>query len=147
MGWRGFGFVHHSRTVFGRAVPNPNITIRNFSSPYVHEHARGVQRWKRFANRNAQGLARGDGKWPLNDGQVPNVRGVRVHVSRQSCRGESAGVAKWSRERSPTRNPTRYKPIAELIDPRSLMLDFSLYQSGIDFKCPYSNRPLNPLTP
>ena len=27
---RGFGFVHHSRTVFCRAVPNPNITIRNF---------------------------------------------------------------------------------------------------------------------
>ena len=30
MGWRGFGFVHHSRTLFCRAVPNPNITIRNF---------------------------------------------------------------------------------------------------------------------
>jgi hypothetical protein len=27
------------------------------------------------------------------------------------------------------------------------MLDFSMYQSGIDFKCPYSNRPLKPLTP
>jgi hypothetical protein len=34
MGWRGFGFVHHSRTVFCRAVPNPNLTIRNFSSLY-----------------------------------------------------------------------------------------------------------------
>jgi hypothetical protein len=31
MGWRGFGFVHHSRTLFCHAVPNPNITIRNFS--------------------------------------------------------------------------------------------------------------------
>jgi hypothetical protein len=30
MGWRGLGFVHHSRTIFCRAVPNPNITIRNF---------------------------------------------------------------------------------------------------------------------
>jgi hypothetical protein len=30
MGWRGFGFVHHSRTLFCRAVPNPNITIRIF---------------------------------------------------------------------------------------------------------------------
>jgi hypothetical protein len=30
MGWRGFGFVHHSRTIFCRAVPNPNLTIRNF---------------------------------------------------------------------------------------------------------------------
>jgi hypothetical protein len=27
------------------------------------------------------------------------------------------------------------------------MLDFSMYQSGIDFKCPYSTRPLKPLTP
>ena len=27
------------------------------------------------------------------------------------------------------------------------MHNFSMYQSGIDFKCPYSNRPLKPLTP
>jgi hypothetical protein len=27
---------------------------------------------------NDWGLARGDRKWPLNDGQIPNVRGVRV---------------------------------------------------------------------
>jgi hypothetical protein len=27
------------------------------------------------------------------------------------------------------------------------MLDFSMYHSGIDFKCPNSNRPLKPLTP
>ena len=25
MGWRGFGFVHRSRTISCRAVPNPNI--------------------------------------------------------------------------------------------------------------------------
>ena len=30
MRWRGFGFVHRSRTLFCRAVPNPNLTIRNF---------------------------------------------------------------------------------------------------------------------
>jgi hypothetical protein len=30
MAWRGFGFVHHSRTLFCRAVPNPYLTIRNF---------------------------------------------------------------------------------------------------------------------
>ena len=29
MGWRGFGFVYRSRTLFCRAVPNPNITIRD----------------------------------------------------------------------------------------------------------------------
>jgi hypothetical protein len=27
------------------------------------------------------------------------------------------------------------------------MLDFYMYQSGIVFKCPYSNHPLKPLTP
>jgi hypothetical protein len=26
------------------------------------------------------------------------------------------------------------------------MLNFSMFQSGIDFKYPYSNRPLKPLT-
>jgi hypothetical protein len=31
MGWRGFGLVHHSRTIFSRAVPNLSITSRNFS--------------------------------------------------------------------------------------------------------------------
>ena len=30
MDWRGFGFVHHSRSIFCRAVPNPSLTIRNF---------------------------------------------------------------------------------------------------------------------
>jgi hypothetical protein len=30
MAWRGFGFVHRSRTLFCRAVPNLSITIRNF---------------------------------------------------------------------------------------------------------------------
>jgi hypothetical protein len=30
MGWRGFGFVHHSRTRFYHEVPNLSITIRNF---------------------------------------------------------------------------------------------------------------------
>jgi hypothetical protein len=27
------------------------------------------------------------------------------------------------------------------------VLNFSMYQSGIDFNCPYSNRPLKRLTP
>jgi hypothetical protein len=36
MGWRGFGFGHHSRTIFCRAVPNPNLTIRNFFIARAH---------------------------------------------------------------------------------------------------------------
>jgi hypothetical protein len=31
--------------------------------------------------------------------------------------------------------------------PEAYQLDFSMYQPGIDFKCPYSNRPLKPLSP
>jgi hypothetical protein len=31
--------------------------------------------------------------------------------------------------------------------PEAYMLDFSMYQSGIDFKFPYSSRKLKPLTP
>jgi hypothetical protein len=34
------------------------------------------------------GLARGGRKWSLNDGQTPNFRGVRVHVSTGHSRGE-----------------------------------------------------------
>jgi hypothetical protein len=30
-----------------------------------------------------------------------------------------------------------YKSIAELMYPEAYMLDFSMYQSGIDFKCPF----------
>jgi hypothetical protein len=33
---------------------------------------------QKVANRN---LARCERKWPLDDGQIPNFRGVRVHVS------------------------------------------------------------------
>jgi hypothetical protein len=35
-------------------------------------------------------------KWPLNEGRIPNSRGVRVRVSTglQSCRGKSVSVAK-----------------------------------------------------
>jgi hypothetical protein len=47
MGWRGFGFVHHSRTLFCRAVPNLSITIRNF---FI-----AVLAWKRSPPRAPSG--------------------------------------------------------------------------------------------
>ena len=35
MDWRGFGFVHHARTIFSPAVPNTKISrFATFSSPY-----------------------------------------------------------------------------------------------------------------
>ena len=55
------------------------------------------------------GLARGDRKWSLNEGHIPNQRRTRTcEYGLQPCRGESAGVAKRPRERPPTRNPTRH---------------------------------------
>jgi hypothetical protein len=49
---------------------------------------------------------------------------------------------------SQTFRGVQVKSTAELVDPRGFkMLDFSMYQPGIDFKCLYSNRPLKPLTP
>ena len=49
----------------------------------------------------------GDRKRSLNEGHIPNFRVARVHVS-TGWRAKSAGVAKRPRERSPTRNPSRY---------------------------------------
>ena len=39
------------------------------------------------------------------------------------------------------------KSIAGLMYPSGVRLNFSIHQSGVDFKCPFSNRSLNPLTP
>ena len=39
-----------------------------------------------------------------------------------------------------------YKSIAQLMYPRSLPAQFSIYQSGVDFERLYSNRRLKPLT-
>ena len=46
----------------------------------------------------------GDRKWPLNERQIPNVRGVRVALST----GSSAGVAKQPRELISHPNPQRF---------------------------------------
>jgi hypothetical protein len=36
---------------------------------------------QKVANRSGMGWARGDRKWPLNEGPIPNSRAARVHVS------------------------------------------------------------------
>ena len=43
-----------------------------------HRFVVGCQ-YTQVANRT--GLARREREWPLNDGQIPNFRGARVHVS------------------------------------------------------------------
>ena len=54
----------------------------------------------KVANRYSKVWARGDVKRSLNDGQIPNVRGVRVSFGT----GYSPGEGNRPRERSPTRN-------------------------------------------
>jgi hypothetical protein len=64
MGWRGFGFVHHSRTIFCRAVPNLSITIRNFFIA-VHLLARLGHCGRNCRSRCLERLDRGSGRHGL----------------------------------------------------------------------------------
>jgi hypothetical protein len=66
MGWRGFGFVHRSRTVFCRAVPNLSITIRNcfIAVPQQPSHSgrrslrwASAGRWRRGRRRRRRAAA------------------------------------------------------------------------------------------
>ena len=79
-------------------TPPPRTTCACFYLSSTTGKNSAAARCEDTANRNVSGLARGDRKWPLNDGQIPNSRGVRVHVSTglHSFRGDSAGVAKRS---------------------------------------------------
>ena len=62
------------------------------------------------------GLARGDRKWPLNDGQIPHVRGVRAALGTGYNRVEgNRRASRNGRERPPTR--------------KSLTLRFATFQS------------------
>jgi hypothetical protein len=58
MGWRGFGFVHHSIAIFCRAVPNPS-----HDSQLLHRRA--------TQDREAQCVKR----WHLPSGVVTTVAG------------------------------------------------------------------------
>jgi hypothetical protein len=54
---RGFGFVHHSRTIICRAVPNPYITIRNL---FIAAHRPGALVCELHAARAAGAAPRGN---------------------------------------------------------------------------------------
>jgi hypothetical protein len=75
----GFGFVHRSRTVFCRFVPNPNITIRHFFIAVPHERARGRQRVGRGGSQACGGLETSDAR---EGGQVvhPQLRPTPPHL-------------------------------------------------------------------
>jgi hypothetical protein len=95
-GRRGDGGAQHGQ-VHGQVAVAQLLVQLNPPAPSSATH-----KWRILS----LGLARRDRKWPLNDGQIPNPNVVRVALGTglPSCRGNSAGVAKRPRERSPTRN-------------------------------------------
>ena len=60
--------------------------VRIVTLPLTHPPDTRTTAIDKVANR--KGLARGDRKWPLNDGQIPIFRGVRVALGTGSNRVE-----------------------------------------------------------
>jgi hypothetical protein len=59
-----------------------------------------------------------------------------------SCSAHSSTCVKWGFNRGlEIQQGFSIHVLAELHVPWKLKLDFSVYQSGIEFNCPYSNRP------
>jgi hypothetical protein len=75
MGWRGFGFVHYSRTVFCRKVPNPNITIRDFFIAVRGRHAAAVDTRRKHGRREP--LQRRQPPYLLHTPSLPHHEGER----------------------------------------------------------------------
>jgi hypothetical protein len=92
MGSRGFGFVHHSRTLFCRAVPNPNITIRDFCIA-VRGAAAGGGDVRR--NADAEGEVRAGGL----------IRKRRRRRRRRRCCCVARGPGDLERETAPVKSP------------------------------------------
>ena len=68
--------LHHARPKSPSAWQETSRRGPRKSSP-----CNAAQRAHSCESRSVEDLARGDRKWRLNDGQLPNFRGVRVHVS------------------------------------------------------------------
>jgi hypothetical protein len=80
MCWRGFGFVHHSRTSFCRAVPNPNITIRNFFIAEGPHALQGFLPHSLVAHLpHAQAEARAEAQRRAREQQLQRARGHHRH--------------------------------------------------------------------
>jgi hypothetical protein len=93
---KGLGFVHHSRSLFCRAVPNPSITIRDFSITVRRRVRRRRMRRLRvgWRERLARGLLRVRPRWVVRMRRWVRMRrvgGVRVRRGTRAC----AGVVGW----------------------------------------------------
>jgi hypothetical protein len=77
--------------------------------PFIRCVRSTLQRCEKAANRNARVWHGATEKGPLNDGQIPNVRGVRVALGSGDTRVEgNRKIAKRPRAESPTRNLVPY---------------------------------------
>jgi hypothetical protein len=61
-------------------------------------------------------------------------------AEKRGTKGSQSVLVRWCKSIAQL-NSTTHGP------QKLTVLNFSIYQSGVDFKCPYSNRPLKPLTP
>jgi hypothetical protein len=68
----GFGFVRHSRAIFCRAVPNPNITIRHFFIAVPHQPRRVRSFEELRARPHQKRFVRGDGEPAVGVGSLPH---------------------------------------------------------------------------
>jgi hypothetical protein len=99
MGWRGFGFVHRSRTLFHHEVPNPSLTIRHFFIAVPHRARRGG------------GAARSPSRsfrwtpWEGTRASTSATAAATTTTTRRSHAGSATwwrlGGARWSRSQPP----------------------------------------------
>jgi hypothetical protein len=55
---------------------------------HTERESSGVTQRAAMESRESYGLARGDRKWPLNEGRIPNIRGVREALGTSYSRVE-----------------------------------------------------------
>jgi hypothetical protein len=102
MGWRGFGFVHRSRTLFCRAAPNPNIAIRHFFIAVCDQARRAflcLPTWVHAGEREQRREELEDAKHTVDAARSRCVSlGTRVRESRhlESSAGALARLVSWS---------------------------------------------------
>jgi hypothetical protein len=72
----------------------------------------------------------------------------RAHVAQRGARRRRLAW-KWGLQQGYLKFNTGFNTsqLQNSSTPEAFTHDFSMYQSGIGFKCPYSNRPLKPSTP
>jgi hypothetical protein len=87
--------VHRPQAGGATALPRPFIDMCQSSQ---RAQFRVMVQAEKFATERRQCLARRDREWPLNEAQIPNVRGVREAHGVESCQGWGGRGEKRLRE-------------------------------------------------